>query len=202
MKAARIVRLLQGQYFVYCAQAWRRAAALTALRIPITSPPIMADTFNPAWMENKAILYFKLHGYPDDPDWYGLDQQGRKVPALTPDLVREANLAGAVVVAAVCYSAGSEMQKAFFEAGVRAFFGSFKEVRGREDRPGEVDILVRYLLSILSRGQQDLSRALAKARENYYQKHHPMSDDNAWTLATFTVVLPERGSHGKEVRDV
>ena len=195
MKAARIVRLLQGQCFVYCAQAWQRAAALTALRIPITSPPITIATFDPTWMEGKRLLYFKLHGYPDQPDWYGLDQHGYKMSALSPDLVRQADLSGAIVVAAVCYGAGSDMQKAFFEAGVCAFFGSFKEVRGREDRPGEVDLLTKYLLSILSRGQQDLSQALARARELYYRKYYPLSADDTWTLATFTVVMPEQ-KHG------
>jgi hypothetical protein len=193
MRAHRVVRRLQGNRFVYCAQSWQRAAALTALRIPITSPPVTAETFDPTWMENKAILYFKLHGHLDRPDWYGLDQAGRKVPALTPDLVRKADLTGAIVVAAVCYGAGSEMQKAFFEAGARAFFGSFKEVRGRERHPGEVDVLVKHLLSLLVQ-EQDLPDILPKARELYYAAHRPLSDNDIWTLTTFTVVMPEMGT--------
>lgn len=192
MRAHRIVRQLQGERFVYCAQAWQRAATLTALRIPVTSPPVTAETFDPAWMENKAILYFKLHGHPDRPDWYGLDQNGRKVRALTPDLVRRADLTGAIVVAAVCHGAGSEMQRAFFRAGARAFFGSFKEVRGRERHPGEVDLLVKYILSLIQR-KEALHNILPGARERYYDAHRPLSDNDIWTLTTFTVVMPEMG---------
>ena len=192
MVPQRIVRHLQGQYFVYCAQAWQRAAMLTALRIPITSPPVTAESFQPHWMEGKDLLIFKLHGYPDNPNWYGLDRAGQKPIALTPDLVRMADLRGAIVVAMVCYGASS-MQDAFFAAGARAFFGSTREVRGRETWPGEVDVLVRQLLNLLANEPQDLAGTFAKAKELYRKAVKQWTEHDEFTVNTFMLTTPRKG---------
>lgn len=191
MNATRVVRFLQGRYFLYCTQAWQRAAALTVLRIPITSPPVTADTFRPQWMAGKKVLIFKLHGYPDRPDWYGMDSRGEKVIALTPALVQCADLAGAIIVAIVCQGAGGEMEKAFYNAGAIAFFGSRHEVRARERRPGEADVLASYLLRRLAKSPQDLVGALARAKEIYRAKKDVLTEHDRHTLETFN--LTEKG---------
>lgn len=189
----RIVRHLQGQYFVYCAHAWQQATAMITRRIPITSPPVTAETFDPTWMEGKRLLIFKLHGYPDNPNWYGLDQAGQKPIALTPDLVRSADLSGAIVVAMVCHGAG--MQDAFFAAGARAFFGSTEEVRGRETWPGEVDVFVRQLLNLLVNGPQDLAGTFAKAKELYHNSVKEWTEHDQFTLDTFMLTTPKGRYH-------
>lgn len=195
MKPTRIVRFLQRPYFIYCSQAWQRGAALITLRIPITSPPITAENFRPSWMERKRILIFKLHGYPDRPDWYGMAKEGWKVTALTPDLVRSADLTGAIVIALVCHGAGGEMEQAFFDAGARAFVGSRMEVRARETEPGEADVLAKHLLRILAKGQQNLHEALARAKESYQREVVTLSAHDLFTLDTFE--LTERENHVK-----
>lgn len=164
-----------------------------AWRVPITSPPVRAEMFMPHWMEGKKLLVFKLHGYPDLPDWYGMDSRGNKNVALTPALVQSADLDGAVVIAIVCYGADSEMQQAFFEAGAVAFFGSPVVVRAREQRPGEADILAAYLLRLLARGPQDLSGALARAKELYMVKRPEWTEHDEFTLATWTLNEPAKG---------
>jgi len=195
MQAHRIVRHLQGQYFVYCAQAWQRAAAMIAWRIPITSPPVTAENFDPRWMEGKRLLIFKLHGYPDDPNWYGLDQAGQKPIALTPDLIWGANLRGAIVVAIVCYGASSEMQNAFFAAGARAFIGSTDEVRARETRPGEADVFIGQLLRLLANEPQDLAGSFAGARELYRKTVKDWTEHDQYTLETFMLITPKGGTY-------
>jgi len=195
MYAYRIVRTLQRPYFVYCAQAWRKAAALTALRIPITSPPITAENFDPAWMEGQPLLYFKLHGYENDPDWYGLDERGHKPTALTPNLVRQADLTGAIVVAVVCYGAGGEMEGAFLEAGAIAFFGSADEVVAREDAVDEADLLAQQLLA-LARKSQNLQDILAEAKERYRtMRGENLTEYDHATLEAFTVTTAKGNAH-------
>lgn len=199
MRVARIITTLQRDRFVYCAQAWRKAAALTALRIPVTSPPVTAENFNPVWMERKPVLIFKLHGYPDDPNWYGLGpHEGAlrvKPMALTPDLVRQADLTGAVVLAIVCHGAESPMQEAFFAAGVRGFFGSTGEVRARETQPGEADTLARYLLRVLAGGTIDPTGALAIAQRLYREAVQRWTEHDEYTLQTFNLFTPKGGAH-------
>ena len=193
MKAARIASLLQGQRFVYCAHAWQQATAMITWRIPITSPPVTAENFDPAWMEGKRLLIFKLHGYPNDPNWYGLDQADQKPIALTPDLVRSADLRGAIVVAIVCR--GASMQDAFFTAGARAFFGSTGEVRGREARPGEADLFAYQLLRSLANEPQDLPGAFARAKELYRKAVKEWTEHDQYTLETFMLSIPKGGTY-------
>jgi len=165
-------------------------------RIPITCPPVTSETFDPIWMEGKRLLIFKLHGYPDDPNWHGLDQSGQKPIALTPDLVRKADLTGAIVVAIVCYGAGA-MQEAFFTAGARAFIGSAEEVRARESRPGEADLLVWQFLKSLANDPQDLPGAFASAKD-LYRLSLPLSEwteHDQFTLDTFMLITPKGGTY-------
>lgn len=195
MYAHRIVRTLQGSYFVYCAQAWQQAAAMITRRIPITCPPVTAEDFDPAWMEGKRLLIFKLHGYPDDPNWYGLDRDREKPIALRPDLVTGANLTGAIVLAIVCHGADSALQDAFFAAGASAFIGSSKEVRARERRPGEADSLVRILLTTLAKAPHDVPGAFAKARMLYREAATNWSEHDEYTLQAFKLITPKGGHH-------
>ncbi len=174
--------MLQGDRFVYCSQAWQRVAALIAMRIPITCPPVTAATFRPQWMAGKKVLIFKLHGYPDHPDWFGLDNQGERHEALTPALVECADLTGAIVIALVCYSLRSPMSAAFFRAGAKAFFGAPGELRARETKPGEADNLAIHLLRTLR--SAPLDQALALAKERFGQKPD-LSEHDRYTLDTF-----------------
>lgn len=83
------------------------------------------------------------------------------------------------------------MQDAFFAAGARAFFGSPAEVRGRETWPGEVDIFVRQLLSLLAKAPHDLPGTFARAKELYREAVRDWTEHDQFTLDTFMLTTPK-----------
>lgn len=188
-RAAQVISYLQGNRFVYCCQAWQRAAAMLSLRIPITSPPITQADFQPAWMEGKSLLIFKLHGEANDPNWYGMDARGERTIALTPALVECANLTNAIVIAIVCHGLGGQMEQAFYNAGARAVFGSHSEVRGRETEMGEADILARSLIRHLAYTTKDLADVLAQAKHEYLAGKETPTEHDLFTISHFAVSL-------------
>jgi hypothetical protein len=189
IKAAQIVAKLQGNRFVYCCQAWQRAAAMIALRIPITSPPVDEATFDPRWMEGKPLLIFKLHGEENDPNWYGMGAHGQRTIALTPALVEVADLANAIVIAIVCHGLGGPMEYAFYRAGARAVFGSHAEVRGRETKIGEADVLAHSLIRHLAYTTKDLADVLAQAKWEYLAGKETPTEHDLFTVENFVVSL-------------
>lgn len=57
--------------FAYCAESFfdvtRRAAGVN----PLTCPPLTAEDFNPAWLNQFDLLYFDLHGELGQNYWTG-----------------------------------------------------------------------------------------------------------------------------------
>jgi hypothetical protein len=106
--------------FAYCAESFagitKRAAGVT----PLTSPPVSAATFQPAQLHGYDLLYFDLHGKPNDSQWYG----DFGLPALTAQQIESSVLDGALVFAANCYLADeqSPMLDALLKAGARYVF--------------------------------------------------------------------------------
>jgi hypothetical protein len=165
--------------------------ALLSLRIPITSPPVTQANFQPAWMEGKRLLIFKLHGEENDPNWYGMDSRGERTIALTPALVEAADLTNAIVVAIVCHGLGGSMEMAFYQAGARAVFGSHAEVRGRETEMGEADILAHILIRNLTTTTGDLPQALARAKQEYLAGRETPTEHDLYTVSNFAVSMRE-----------
>lgn len=101
--------------FAYCAASYAGATAKAAGVRPLTSPPLTADGFDPAWLAGYDLLYLALHGNPGEFCLYGDNYE----VALRAEQVRQARLGGAGVFAASCFmgDAASPMRAAFLAAG-------------------------------------------------------------------------------------
>lgn len=105
--------------FAYCAASFARSVRRAAGVEPLLCPPARFDQIDPTWLEGFDLLYFKLHGLPSQPFWYGDGWQ----TALSDDVIRAANLSGAVVFVANCWLPESPMLQALLDAGARAVIG-------------------------------------------------------------------------------
>ncbi len=83
---------------------------------PTTFPPENVLTFAPRWLEGYDLLYFKLHGLPNQPYWYGDGWQ----TAIAAQQIKQANLKNTICFVANCYAADSRMEQALLDAGARA----------------------------------------------------------------------------------
>ena len=101
--------------FAYCAQSLAHSVKRAAGVIPLTSPPLTMETFSPSLLDGHRLIYFKLHGRPRQPFWYG-----DKVTALSADQLRQANLQGSIVFAVNCHLPQSPMLQALFDGGAEA----------------------------------------------------------------------------------
>ena len=112
--------------FAYCAASFKHSVTKAAGVAPLLSPPITAETFKPRYLENRRFIYFKLHGLPAQPFWYG----DYWTTALTADQILQADLSDATVFVANCHlyqgTLGhypSPMLTALLKAGARAVVG-------------------------------------------------------------------------------
>jgi hypothetical protein len=122
------------------------------------SPPLDLESFEPAWLAARAVLYFNVHGSKEDRYWYG--QEGLSYPrALSPEIVAKAAPAGSLVVSEACYGGliegrGPETSIAlqFVSKGVSAFVGSSAIAYGSPDqRLTEADLLAyRFLKRVMA----------------------------------------------------
>jgi len=111
----------------YCARSLSGAIEKATHTIPLTSPPLTLDSFKPVWLEGKELIYFKLHGLPDQAYWYG----DNWTTALSANLIRKANLHNTIIFVANCYlyekCEGSHkmgpMLNALLDAGASAVVG-------------------------------------------------------------------------------
>lgn len=83
---------------------------------PTTFPPENFSTFSPRWLEGYDLLYFKLHGLPDQPYWYG----DGMITAMSAQQIEQANLKNTICFVANCNAAASRMEQALLKAGARA----------------------------------------------------------------------------------
>ncbi len=129
--------------FAYCCAEYEQAVRRAAGVSPLLSPPMTAATFRPSWLEGHRLLLFGLHGAPGTPEWHNL----RGDVALTVDLVRQANLAGAVVFATSCNlgDPASPMRDAFFAAGAAHVIAGEGINYASRKRPGWASLLALWV---------------------------------------------------------
>lgn len=147
---------------------------------PLCCPPVMAESFDPLWLEGHDLLYFRLHGFAGQHNvWYGEHPEMKETvpealwgasiqsyPALLAKTIERADLSGSIVVVANCYGADNLIfASAFYDAGAIAViaapgpnFAAGSDVIG-------ADSLVKTMLDNLQRGM-DTKKALAWARAN------------------------------------
>jgi hypothetical protein len=106
--------------FAYCGRSQRLAVAKAAGVMPLTCPPITAEYFKREWLERPYdLLYFSLHGLPEQPYWYG----DKWITAITAEQFAGLDLSETVVFAANCYLEGSPMEKAVLDCHAKALVG-------------------------------------------------------------------------------
>jgi hypothetical protein len=177
----------------YCTYSARLAVGAALDASPLTSPPMRASEFDPQWLEGYDLLYFRLHGKPHSPAWYGDEHM-----ALTPIQVSVADLDGVVVVAANCYGAeNAQMVEAFYRSGARAVIAGPGENLAAVRRVVGTDLLVQWVIRLMKLGA-GVERALQAARWRLRLTGWRASDRDA---AQFAVVSREYGVGSKEVGD-
>lgn len=154
---------------VYSARAWRLSAWLATGRRPLTSPPLGPRTFDPEQLRGRQVLYFKLHGLPGEPRWYGTAGDAWQ-DAIDVETIRAAAPLGrCVVFAQACFSRESPMVQALLEAGAAAVVGSEATLTAGRYWPRASDWLGRDFLQALGAGFS-AGQALAVARIRLSQK--------------------------------
>jgi len=113
--------------FALCAQSFEPSVKRAAGVKPLTSPPVIMEAFNPAWLQGYDFLYFKLHGFPSQPYWYG----DGYVTAVSAHQIKTADLSNTIVFVANCHLCErvngdllpSPMLVALLEAGAKCVVG-------------------------------------------------------------------------------
>lgn len=134
--------------FAYAAASFGQSVRIAAGIRPLTCPPMNAEHFDPIWLQGCDFLYFKLHGMPDQPYWYGDEFQ----TALTAKQIQRADLSGAVVFVANCYLADSPMLAALLDSGARAVIGGHGKNYARSTLVDGADMLGMWLRRMLRLG--------------------------------------------------
>lgn len=108
--------------FAYCGRGQRLAVQKAAGVKPLTCPPINVSNFNSDWLHPEKpykLLYFSLHGLPEQPYWYGENWE----TAISAQHFEGIDLTQTVIFAANCYFEGSAMEKALLACNPRAIIG-------------------------------------------------------------------------------
>jgi len=118
----------------------------------LTSPPICATDFNPAWLEGIDLLYLDLHGIPGSVYlWSG--PKGHRSAALSLKTVLATDLQNTVVFLTACYLPQTHFLRAFLDAGARAVIGGAGENWGTSRGLSGAQRLARWLIHFLRRGK-------------------------------------------------
>jgi len=145
--------------FAYCTLPARDAVHKATGVEPITSPPMVAHEFDPKELQDRDLIYIRLHGFEDIGDtWFGEDLRGPRLPASLraaaikpwPALTREhlngIDLGGAAVVLANCHGATSPMVPALYRAGAQAVVAGPGPNLAAGDQVVGTDTLVRWII--------------------------------------------------------
>lgn len=145
----------------FCAESMRAVTMQAAGVAPMTSPPLTADFVRPAMFRGYDLLYFKLHGVPGRPCWFG----DHGIIAVRAEQIAEADLAGAVVFVAGCWLPETPMLEALQKAGPKAIIGGSGTNYAGGRKVDGADLLGFYFRRALSWLKSPaLALAWAKAR--------------------------------------
>jgi hypothetical protein len=158
----------------YCCASFAESTQKAVGVAPLLSPPLSAfdgpglDRFPSLALQGHDLLYFKLHGLPGQPYWYGDDW----VTALTSDQIRAADLSRTVVFVANCHlwmpgksSKGQPMLDALLDAGAVAVVGGGGKNWGKKRKVYGADLLGKWFTMCLRLGASPLTAFyVAKAR--------------------------------------
>lgn len=162
-----------------------------------TSPPVDTETFDPAALKSRALIYFNVHGSRDEKYWYG--QDGMSYPkVLSPEIVAAAAPANAIVLSEACYGGlvegktpADSVAMGFLDRGVAAFVGSSAIAYGS---PGEslteADLLAYFFFTRLT-GSETAGSALREAKIDFaaemLERQGYLDGDDRKTLLEFNL---------------
>lgn len=189
--------------FALCARDWQRSSQWAAGVTPVTSPPHDAISLNWEWVARHKLLYFNLHGFQSNENWYGQYKLNLGPILVTPDHVSRVNWDNCLIFAEVCFGAQSEITAAFLQHGAAAVISSTGEAYGRI-RPtglgqilsgrgldGEADRLFHIfrLLWANHPGEQPAD-ILAQAKRIFTLLSTPLDADDQATIDSFVCLTP------------
>jgi hypothetical protein len=157
--------------FAYCDQSFEKSMRWVAGVQPVTCPPVTAETFDLAWLENQDLILIDLHGEQGLDYWYAvIDEPGgiaQRIAALRAEQIRQANLGGSVIFATSCYlgEEGNPMLEALLDAGASIVIaGAGKNYAGERKMAG-AGLLGLFFRMFLETGVSPL-KALATAKHS------------------------------------
>ena len=133
---------------VYCARSWRISTFLTTGKIPMTAPPLTAETIN--LQDLKAeIVYIRLHGLKGQPYLYGSPRWETAISAAQVEQSEDI-FVGSLVYLEGCH--GNEMAQAFLNAGARAVVGDTNTSWGKRFMIGPSSAIGKHWLKLIKKG--------------------------------------------------
>jgi hypothetical protein len=148
--------------FAYCAESMQgsmRKVAGPNLQMLITCPPHNDGNFELGWLEGWDLVFFKLHGAPDQPWWEGDDWN----IALDDRQLEQVDFGGAVVFIENCWMADSFMLQAL--TGAKSVIGGEGINYGGLGSLAGADILGLYFRWAYEKGASpELALRYAKMR--------------------------------------
>jgi len=105
--------------FAFCCPTQRWAVSHAAGAEPLTCPPTTYERFDPASLRHRNLLYFSLHGIPDQPYWYGADH----ITAMSTDAFQALDLSATVVFVANCHLPDTPFLSAILQCEPRFLAG-------------------------------------------------------------------------------
>lgn len=173
--------------WAYCARDWQQSTSASAGVTPILSPPAGAglDLRDAA---RSDLVLLNLHGFRDQPHFYG--QANKKVgpTALTVEDVAAHSWLGVVVFAEVCFGFYSPIALEFVRRGA-IFIGSKTEAYGRVRATmfdGEADRLA-FFFRLFYKPGRDVAHVLRLARGTLALASIPLDNDDLLTLKSFDI---------------
>lgn len=139
---------------LYCYRSGKINNALGLARarvfaIPLTSPPLTAETFPYAQLGEAELIYIALHGSPKSRMLYG-DAQ---IPALSVDRILDGPALHAAVILEGCWGAKTPFPRAFIERGARMVIASHTQTVDWRFGLGEAGRIGSALVRALAAGQ-------------------------------------------------
>jgi len=169
--------------WAFCAASMRERVRRAAGVHPKTCPPVNASMITPACLEGYDLLYFQLHGLPEQPFWYGDGYE----TALSAETIRKANLERSVAFVANCYLPDSPMLDALLGAGAQAVIGGAGRNFSRKSELDFADLLGLWVRRGLQAGMgPQLALEVAKLRMRMQRKSAQREDTlefRVWTPA-------------------
>ena len=97
--------------FAYCPPSQRWAVSHAAGVEPLTCPPMTYQRFDSGNLRHRKLLYFSLHGVPDQPYWYGANH----TTAMSTDAFHNLDLSETIVFVANCHLPDTPFLKAILD---------------------------------------------------------------------------------------